>query len=149
MIEACRRHLRALEVDRLDDQYQRGYEQTPENVSDVEALLPHRPMTGREARRGLVGRPAGAGQPPARARPLPRPRLRGPKCTVALLTTTARHIPVEVPLTPADGVPKECVVNADLLTTIPKSALTSRITTLSAARLNDVEAAIKFALDLT
>ena len=28
----------------LDDQYQRGYEQTPESVEDIEALLPHLPL---------------------------------------------------------------------------------------------------------
>ena len=44
VIEACRRHLPALEADRLDDQYQRGYEQIPEDVSDVEGLLPHLPL---------------------------------------------------------------------------------------------------------
>ncbi|HXE53752.1 MAG TPA: hypothetical protein VN541_12080 [Tepidisphaeraceae bacterium] len=27
----------------LDEQYQRGYEQTPEDAADVEALLPHLP----------------------------------------------------------------------------------------------------------
>ncbi|HEY8749507.1 MAG TPA: hypothetical protein VIM11_16105 [Tepidisphaeraceae bacterium] len=28
----------------LDDQYQRGYEQIPEDVSGIEALLPHLPL---------------------------------------------------------------------------------------------------------
>lgn len=68
--------------------------------------------------------------------------------TVAFLTTTIRNIPVEVRLTPADGVPKECVVNLDLINTIPKSTLDQRICTLSAGKLQDVEAAIRFALDL-
>jgi hypothetical protein len=28
----------------LDDQYQRGYEQIPEDTADLEALLPHLPL---------------------------------------------------------------------------------------------------------
>ena len=28
----------------LDDQYQRGYEQLPENAADLESLLPHLPI---------------------------------------------------------------------------------------------------------
>ena len=28
----------------LDEQYQRGYENTPEDVADLEALLPHLPL---------------------------------------------------------------------------------------------------------
>jgi hypothetical protein len=28
-------------VEELDEQYQRGYEQIPEDAADVEALLPH------------------------------------------------------------------------------------------------------------
>ena len=46
--------------------------------------------------------------------------------TVAFLTTTVRNIPVEVPLTRADGVPKDCVVNLDLINTIPRPRFTSR-----------------------
>ena len=68
--------------------------------------------------------------------------------TVAFLTTTVRKIPVEVPLTPADGVPKECAANLDLVNTIPKAALRTLICTLSPAKLADVDAAIRFALDL-
>jgi len=41
--------------------------------------------------------------------------------TVAYLTSTIRHRNVEVPLTPADGVPRNCVVNLDSINTIPKA----------------------------
>jgi mRNA interferase MazF len=69
--------------------------------------------------------------------------------TVAFLTTTRRNIPVEVELTSvADKVPKDCVVNIDMLNTVPKSALVSRICVLSPLKLAEVEAAIRFALDL-
>jgi mRNA-degrading endonuclease toxin of MazEF toxin-antitoxin module len=69
--------------------------------------------------------------------------------TVALLTTTRRGIPVEVPLTPdADRVPRDCVVNADVIQTVPKAALMNRICSLSDDRMAEVDAAIRFALDL-
>jgi mRNA interferase MazF len=68
--------------------------------------------------------------------------------TVGFLTTMIRGIPVEVRLGPADGVPRECVVNLDVINTIPKAALAGVITTLPAGKLLEVEAALRFALDL-
>jgi len=68
--------------------------------------------------------------------------------TGAFLTTTIRNIPVEVALGPADGLPKPCVVNLDVVNTIPKAALAERITTLSVAKLAEVAKALRFALDL-
>jgi hypothetical protein len=44
VLEACRRLLANLEALALDEQYQRGYEQAPEDTADVEALLPHLPL---------------------------------------------------------------------------------------------------------
>ena len=67
---------------------------------------------------------------------------------VAQITRTARGIASEVPLTPADGMPKNCVINCDVLITVPKNLFRSRITTLSSAKLVDVEQALKFALEL-
>jgi mRNA interferase MazF len=68
--------------------------------------------------------------------------------TVVPLTRTIRQIPVEVPLARADGVPRKCVANADDIATIPKSRVLDYLTTLSAEKLQAVNAAIKFALDL-
>jgi mRNA interferase MazF len=68
--------------------------------------------------------------------------------TVAYVTSTIRGLPVEVLLTPADGMPSDCVVNLDSINTIPKSALRGRICTLSAARMDEVKAAVVEALDL-
>lgn len=45
-------------------------------------------------------------------------------------------------------MPKDCVVNCDVLQTIRKIRLTGHITTLSPARMAEVHAALKFALDL-
>ncbi len=68
--------------------------------------------------------------------------------TVAFLTTTVRNIPVEVKLLPADGVPKECVVNLDVINTIPKTALKRHICSLSPAKMLQVRKSGKFALGL-
>jgi mRNA-degrading endonuclease toxin of MazEF toxin-antitoxin module len=42
--------------------------------------------------------------------------------TVVPLTRTARQIASEVPMGPADGVPKISVANADDIMTVPKGA---------------------------
>lgn len=68
--------------------------------------------------------------------------------TVAPVTTRIRGIPVEVPLGPKDGLPRECVVNLDTVTTIPKDALKDHVTTLSRSRMTAVDRALSFALGL-
>src|SRR5262249_7887522 len=68
--------------------------------------------------------------------------------TVAPITTRVRRIPTEVPLGPADGLPKACVVNLDTLTTIPRRTLTQAIGPLSVEKLAAVERALIFALGL-
>ena len=68
--------------------------------------------------------------------------------TIATVTTRARRIPVEVPLGPEDGMPRPCVVNLDNISTVDKDLMQEHITTLSHEKLQAVEAAIHFALDL-
>ena len=68
--------------------------------------------------------------------------------TVAEITTTIRDIPVEVPLDISDGLSKKCVANLDSIITIPKNLLESHITTLSLEKVEKINEAIKFALDL-
>lgn len=68
--------------------------------------------------------------------------------TVALVTSTIRGIPVEVLLDRSDGLSKNCVVNLDTIITIPKQLLTDFITTLSPNKAQQINAAIKFALDI-
>jgi mRNA interferase MazF len=68
--------------------------------------------------------------------------------TVAPVTTRVRGIPVEVPLGPKDGMPRDCVVKLDTVTTIPKDALKERLTVVSRAKMTAVEAALRFALGL-
>ena len=68
--------------------------------------------------------------------------------TVAPLTTRIRGIPTEVRLGAEDGLPRECVVNLDTITTIPKASLAERIAILSTEKLVTVEQALRFALGL-
>ena len=68
--------------------------------------------------------------------------------TVVPITQTIRGIPVEVPLGPSDGIPKHSAANADGLITVSKTRLEDYLTTLAPSKLQEVERAIKFALDL-
>ena len=68
--------------------------------------------------------------------------------TVAPVTRTIRNIPVEVALDGNDGLPSRCVANLDDIATIPKTLIRRRIAVLSAEKMQEVEAAIRFALDL-
>ena len=68
--------------------------------------------------------------------------------TVAPVTRTIRDIPVEVRLDQHDGMPARCVVSLDDMTTLPKALIKQRITSLSPERMQQIDAAIRFALDL-
>ena len=68
--------------------------------------------------------------------------------TLVPLTTRMRGIPVEVPLGPADGVPRACVANTDNVITVPTSRLIRRIGALAPEKLRAVEDALRFALAL-
>jgi mRNA interferase MazF len=68
--------------------------------------------------------------------------------TVAFITTTIRGIPVEVRIGPAEGMSKDCVVNLDLINTIPKASLGQRVAPLQAPKMVEVEKALRFALGL-
>lgn len=68
--------------------------------------------------------------------------------TVGMVTRIARKIPVEVPLGPEDGMPRQCVVNLDDILTIPKARLAERIAVLSPEKMTAVARAVVFALDL-
>ena len=68
------------------------------------------------------------------------------KFVVAEVTTTIRHIPVEVPLGRKEGLPKPCVVNCDNLRTVPRDALKTRIARLQSTRIAEVKRAVGYAL---
>ena len=67
--------------------------------------------------------------------------------TVAPITSTIRDIPSEVSLSPdRDGMPRECAINLDHLQTVGRGKVGPLITTLSPGRLEEVRAALLFAL---
>src|SRR3989338_3338328 len=68
--------------------------------------------------------------------------------TVAMITTKIRGISTEILLKKEDGLPKECVINLDVINTVPKESISEFITTLSEEKLDAAEQALKFALDL-
>jgi mRNA interferase MazF len=68
--------------------------------------------------------------------------------TIAVITTRVRNIPVEVPLGPEEGLSKPSVVNLDEINTIGMSLLDRHLATLSSSKMDEVNRAIRFALDL-
>lgn len=68
--------------------------------------------------------------------------------TVAEVSTVVRSIPSEVALGRRDGMLRPCVINTDNLVTIPRTLLESHIASLSAAKLDQLDAALRFSLSL-
>lgn len=64
---------------------------------------------------------------------------------VAPATRTIRGIPTEVRLGRAEGMPDECALSFDNLTTVPKALLTGRITEVPGARRVELCAALRAA----
>jgi len=67
--------------------------------------------------------------------------------TVAPITSTIRHIPSEVILTPDDGLPKICAINLDHVQTVSKAKVGPFIAVLNDQRMDQVKNALLFALD--
>jgi len=66
--------------------------------------------------------------------------------TVAPITSTIRGVPSEVVLDIADGMKSACAVNLHNLVTVPQARLGQRVTQLGTMRMNEVCAALRFAL---
>jgi len=66
--------------------------------------------------------------------------------TIAPVTSTIRDIPTEVLLTEDDGMPRSCAVNLDHLQTVARARVGPLITTLPLSRMEEVRAALLFAL---
>lgn len=67
---------------------------------------------------------------------------------VAPVTTRIRDIPSEVPLDIKDGLPRRCVANLDIVTTINRKNLDVKLSTLSREKLKAVDSALHFALGM-
>jgi mRNA interferase MazF len=70
------------------------------------------------------------------------------RATVALVTSTIRGIPVEVPVGPANGLVHASVINTDELQTIRITWLVERIGDLSPEQRARLDTALRFALGL-
>ena len=68
--------------------------------------------------------------------------------TIAEVTRVVRSLPCEVPLSSAEGMPVECVINTDGLHTIPQTRLRQRITQLSGEHLFRLDQALRYSLGL-
>jgi mRNA interferase MazF len=66
--------------------------------------------------------------------------------TVAPVTSTIRGVPSEVVLTEEDGMKSPCAVNMHNVVTVSQRRLGKRVALLSAARMNEVCAALRFSL---
>ncbi|HEX9710969.1 MAG TPA: type II toxin-antitoxin system PemK/MazF family toxin [Actinomycetota bacterium] len=60
-------------------------------------------------------------------------------------TRTVRGIPTEVSLDASDGIPAECVLSLDNITTIRRALCTERITALTKEKMNEVCRALSVA----
>jgi mRNA interferase MazF len=68
--------------------------------------------------------------------------------TVAAITSTVRGLPTEVVLDHRDGFPQICAINCDDLKTVQKTLLDRRLGRLSESKLDALEDALRFALQL-
>lgn len=68
------------------------------------------------------------------------------KFTAVEVTTTIRHIAMEIPLGKAEGLSKPCVANFDNIRTVPRSALVKRIGQLGPLRREDAKRALGHSL---
>lgn len=66
--------------------------------------------------------------------------------TVAPITSTIRDIPTEVVLDDRDGMNNRCAINLDHVQTVSKVKIGAYITKVSEAKMDDVRAALLFAL---
>ncbi len=65
---------------------------------------------------------------------------------VAPATTTIRGFSLEIGIGRREGLSRDCVVNCDSLVTVPKVDLIRRAGAVTAAKLRQVDSALRFAL---
>ena len=68
--------------------------------------------------------------------------------TVALITSTIRGLPAEVPVNSDDGLHHESVINCDQLWTLPKRAISERVGALRFEKVRRLDNALAIALGL-
>ena len=68
--------------------------------------------------------------------------------TVASIASSIRGLPTQVVLDHRDGFPRVCAINCDDLSSIKKVRLERRIGRLSEAKMDQLDDALRFALQL-
>jgi len=68
--------------------------------------------------------------------------------TIALVTHTIHDVPTQVVIDHRDGLPDLSVVNCDALQTVWKSTLERRLGRLSASKIDALDDALRYALQL-
>lgn len=66
----------------------------------------------------------------------------------APITTRIRRIDSEVPLGPEEGLPKSCAINTSNIGLVSKARLIRKISVLSPAKRDALDAALRFSLGL-
>ena len=67
---------------------------------------------------------------------------------VTLVTRTVRHLPTEVVLGRRQGLPVSCVANLDNILTVPRQRLKRLMGACDAGKIEELNQAIKAALDV-
>lgn len=67
---------------------------------------------------------------------------------VALVTRTIRNLPSEVILSKQEGLPVRSVASMDNLMTVPRTRLSRLMGSCAATKIAEIDAAVRFALDL-
>lgn len=68
--------------------------------------------------------------------------------TVAPISSSIRPVPSQVTLSIGDGLLTDCAANLHNIHTVPKKNVGRYITTLSSARMREIDLAIRFALGI-
>ena len=141
--QALQEHLHRLHLRDLEKLDRRGYETYPQQVEE------YRCGVAGQLSRGDVYLYRFA--PPDKQRPvliLTRDSAIGhlSSVTVAPISSTIRSVPSEVILGPDDGLKNECAVNLHNTVTISQERLGKRVSSLSASRMQQVCAALRFSL---
>lgn len=68
--------------------------------------------------------------------------------TVAPISSSIRPVPSQVTLSIDDGLMTDCAANLHSIQTVPKKNVGRYITTLSSARMREIDLAIRFALGI-
>ncbi len=165
--EAASEYVRKRTKEQEEEAYFAGYERTPLTADERSLLEWNAKHFGEMV--DLVERPVRRRRTEQLARPTERGEIweaqvdkrrpvvivsrddvngRREQTTVATVTTALRDMPTHVLLDHRDGLPEVSTINCDDLSTIPKDRLLRRIGRLSSPKIDALDDALRFALQL-